>query len=800
MGRHHERFRWTVATQNPKDAREAKYNAENAAELNSYSALAIVDKLPHLRRINKLRDWEKDAVYNVVTPNQSGYGFTSTGLTLSSPTNHKVVKPSDDERMALINFGKPMGSLLGSRIVKIPSAEDFTGAIPVVDTEIPGEMFYYLPAQVEPQTMSKIYFENSPSFVIMKDGEMPIYIFWRRKAEFAPSYTETELMEHWRSNRSGAPTPKPRPAPLAGPSETRPDSLAVKTEKNTEVVIENQAQPEWEVFDPRLEENPIEFLDFYNTCLNGRHGVRSKLMLREADIDRVNYISPCLAHNHKETAEEVVAVTADADAMDVDPVPTVSASKLPETSTSQPPEAVTAKPWKQPGPIAADDPSWKQFFARQNRDKEIRGARIRPKAVFTSEFCNASGTKSDPKKANLTSELYDKYYHRAVTAHREIENRSKCCLACGLTWTLCPTTRYDHYKHHREEFKLHMKYYQKQQLLVEDPLRVENLDAGKAPMPKGVPEINWFRDLEQIILNMENELLEREQTCRICSAHVDFADESIADHYRKHAEERKQLRSVGAVINSVPHTPDLAVIVTPTGATFSSNSERSPPARDYHGYQRTPEHIRQYEKEQAKKKKLATANIANMMEASAQELRETGAIQSNLLSPIPISSGSASSDPFVESSNDIIDIMDTSEDGPIYPDVIGNTTAPLALPPLIKSTAVPAVLEDDLNFLSGVYVSKTDSLAFLSGKDTQTAAPLKSELIESYRRFVEEELRNEMQNRGLQLEPIIIGDDSDSSLEDSPDSAPIEAQDDDTALHTSPAPADLMMMEEGHFD
>jgi hypothetical protein len=177
MGRHHERFRWTVATQNPKDAREAKYNAENAAELNSYSALAIVDKLPHLRRINKLRDWEKDAVYNVVTPNQSGYGFTSTGLTLSSPTNHKVVKPSDDERMALINFGKPMGSLLGSRIVKIPSAEDFTGAIPVVDTEIPGEMFYYLPAQVEPQTMSKIYFENSPSFVIMKDGEMPIYVF-----------------------------------------------------------------------------------------------------------------------------------------------------------------------------------------------------------------------------------------------------------------------------------------------------------------------------------------------------------------------------------------------------------------------------------------------------------------------------------------------------------------------------------------------------------------------------------------------------------------------------------------------
>jgi hypothetical protein len=111
-----------------------------------------------------------------------------------------------------------------------------------------------------------------------------------------------------------------------------------------------------------------------------------------------------------------------------------------------------------------------------------------------------------------------------------------------------------------------------------------------------------------------------------------------------------------------------------------------------------------------------------------------------LLSPIFIFSDPTSSVPSIETSDDV---MDTSEDGPIYSDVIGNTTARLAVPPLLKPTALPAVLEDDPDFLSGLSANKADSLDFLSENDTQTAAPLKPEHIESYRRFVEEELRNE---------------------------------------------------------
>jgi hypothetical protein len=75
-----------------------------------------------------------------------------------------------------MNFGKLIGSLAGSKIIKIPYAESPTGAIPVIDTQSPGKMFCYLPAQIEPLAMNRLYFEATPSFIIMKPGE--IYQIW----------------------------------------------------------------------------------------------------------------------------------------------------------------------------------------------------------------------------------------------------------------------------------------------------------------------------------------------------------------------------------------------------------------------------------------------------------------------------------------------------------------------------------------------------------------------------------------------------------------------------------------------
>jgi hypothetical protein len=815
----HERFRWSVFTQDKTDSREVKYNKENANELNSYAALAIVDKPRHTTVISRLRDWEKDAVYRVVSPNRSGHGFTATSLEWSSPEAHIVGKLSSDEQLAAINFGKLIGSLEGGRIVSIPFAESLTGAIPVVDTEVPDEMFYYIPAQIEPLTMNRQYFETKPSFVVLKGGEMPSYVFWQRKADYLPSYTAAQLVEHYRTTRSGAPTPEPRSSPVAGPSkESRSAPLAVNTNKSTEVVRKRQVQSEWEVFDPRLEENPIEFLDYYNACLHGRMGIRSKLMLREADIDRVNYISPCLAHNHRQPAKETEASATDAYAMDVDvePVPTASSANLPEVSASQPSKIATPKPWKQPEPIAADDPAWKNFFARIDRDKTVRNARISPKPVFTNEFCNSPGTKSDPKKAILTRELYEKLYRRAVLAHRELENRSKCCFACGLQWTSCPTTRYEHYKQHREEYKLHMKHCFQPLLLVEDPLRVEDLDAAKAPINKGIPEINWFRDLEQITLNMENELLEREQTCRICSAHIDFANGSPADHYRKHAGERKQLRAVGAIVS--PHTPPQRITQDQFG--------ESPDARTFSGFgnKRSPEYWKapdrnSVERDEEAAKQLAL-ELAKSLEARAQQLRDTGTAEnpipiSSVLSSsalsanstpqqsrapgttqsgaIPISSDSSSSAAFTDASSDVFG------DGPIHSDVIGKTTAKLAFAPLFKLPAVPEYRPESL---PKVPSREQVDLDFLSGHDADTVVPVAPERMASLRRFMEKERHDQRQNRELNPVPFEETEDVDAHLDADPISEYIEIEDSDDDLYASPAPAPVSssVQEEADFD
>ncbi|KAK6002828.1 hypothetical protein QM012_001578 [Aureobasidium pullulans] len=688
MNSHRRRFTWTFATQNPKDPRETKYNTENAAELNSGAALAIVDKQSSSTVIDNLRDWEKDAIYEIARPHRSNRGFALSGLELSSPEKHIVGKPSAEEQLAAINHGKLIGSLAGGKIVKIHQAENFTGAIPVMDSEVRGVMFYYIPAQFERLAMKRMYFETKPSFIVLKDGEMPSYVFWKRKAEFPPSYSESDLMEQHRAIRSGAPTPEARSDPVAAPSsKARPAPPTVDIAKAAEVE-EKQAQPAWEVFDPRLEEDPIEFLDFYNTCLNGRKGIRNKLMLREADIDRVNYISPCLAHNHKEIFEESEAATAEAEetAMDVDPVPSVTPSKVAGVPTPKSISPLASNSWVQPGPIPDDDPWWQRLLARQDKERQIRNARIRPKPIFTSEFCNAPGTTSDLKKAVLRRELYDQYYHRAVTANREIESRSKCCLACGLKWTQCTTTRRAHYKQHRDELKLYRQHCQNENVLLEDPLRVESLDPAKAPMINNVPAMNWFRDLDQIILNTENELLEREHTCRVCDAHVDFADESMADHYEKHAVERKQLRTIEEIANSDPTTP--TVVVTPDGASVIIGSAKSSPAQTYQGFSTTPEYIRRIEEKQpeaqTQKALEKSAKVADIMVNVAEQIRETGTLPAHMSPPISLSSGSKPSESVLAA---LDDVMDTTEDGPIHSDVVGNTTAQRVFPPLMTLTS-----------------------------------------------------------------------------------------------------------------
>ncbi|KAI5267781.1 hypothetical protein E4T47_07943 [Aureobasidium subglaciale] len=718
---HYRRFRWSFANEYPEGSYYDRMNQDEAGRLNSYGTLAIVQKEPHGAVIDVILEWEDEqTTYAIVQPHKTAAGYQLAGRRGTAPSSQHVEVAASDDQVGLINWGQLKGVFEGGQIINIPEAEELTGAIPVIDTNEPTKQhIYYLPAVVPPLAMNTVYFESKPSFVVMKPGEMPRYVFWKRKEQYKPSLSgeahlaakaaasSTEpLVDASAEATTEVPTEAPVEASSPGSAtqgsrtrrsraptpEERSTTLVVDTNKAAEAAKEKtkEVEPVWEVFYPQLEQDPVGFLDYYNTSLKGWHGYRSKMMLREVDINRVNYTSPCLAHNHKRIEESEAVETVEATnksaavaavedtAMEIDsldvppPKASLNAASVPSNSS----ETLKAKPWVQPGPIAHDDPAWKALYDRIDKTSRVRKRRIRPEPVFTEKYCNTPGAKVDPKKAVLTRKLYDKYYARAVRAQREIDARSKCCLACGLKWSKCPKTRYEHYNLHREERRLYFAHCQKQNLHIEPEMTVEKLDSAKVEFIKDVPGLNWFARLEEVVLNLENELLEREQTCRVCDAHIDFGEYSIVEHYNEHAIERNRLRTVPSftdpVVGSklVGGTDGSAQIVTP---------EDSPPPRSYKGLESDHYLLRRDDVEKARRKALA--GTIPHAHRSPPTTKLFGSRKWPQSSP---------SDP-----------MDLTEDGPIHSDVVGESTARRAFSPsMVPKSKTPTTDKGNVDFLS----------------------------------------------------------------------------------------------------
>ncbi|KAI5199638.1 hypothetical protein E4T38_06920 [Aureobasidium subglaciale] len=717
----YRRFRWSFANEYPEGSYYDRMNQDEAGRLNSYGTLAIVQKEPHGAVLDAILEWEDEqTTYAIVQPCKTAVGYQLTGRRGTAPSSQHVKVAASDDQVGLINWGQLKGVFEGGQIINIPEAEELTGAIPVIDTNEPTKQhIYYLPAVVPPLAMNTVYFESKPSFVVMQPGEMPRYVFWKRKEQYKPSLSgeahlaakaaassaeplvdasaeaTTEVpveapveasspgsaIQASRTRRSRAPTPEEHTA-----------TLVVDTNKAAEAAKEKtkEVEPVWEVFYPQLEQDPVGFLDYYNTPLNGWHGYRAKMMLREVDINRVNYTSPCLAHNHKRIEESEAVETVEAtnksaavaavedtemeiDSLDVPPPKaSVNAASVPSKSFETP----KAKPWVQPGPIAHDDPAWKALYDRIDKTSRVRKRRIRPEPVFTEKYCNTPGAKVDPKKAVLTRKLYDKYYARAVRAQREIDARSKCCLACGLKWSKCPKTRYEHYNLHREERRLYFAHCQKLNLHIEPEMTVDQLDPAKVEFIKDVPGLNWFARLEEVLLNLENELLEREQTCRVCDAHIDFGEYSIVEHYNEHAIERNRLRTVPSFTVSVVGSK---LVVGTDGSTQFVTPEDSPPPRSYKGLESDHYLLRRDDAERARRKALAgTIPHAHRSPPTTK------------LFGSPKWPQSSPSDP-----------MDFTEDGPIHSDVVGESTARRAFsPPMVPKSKSPTTGKGNVDFLS----------------------------------------------------------------------------------------------------
>ena len=347
----------------------------------------------------------------------------------------------------------------------------------------------------------------------------------------------------------------------------------------------------------------------------------ARMMLREADIERVNYISPCLAHNHKEVVKNTAAETATASATAPAIAPSPTAMDIDSTTDTafKPP----SKLWVQPAPIAHDDPHWLGFLRKQKQRRDVRKSRLRPKSIFTSEHCNTPGvTKGDGKKAFLSREMYNNYYRRACKAQRLNEGLSKCCVACGLQWTSCTESRQEHYNRHRHERLLYYKNIKNVPIHIEPVIRAESLDPSKVTFVRHVPDLNWFRELEKVTLDNENELLQREHICRVCDKVIDLTDEDPAVHYYGHQCERDGLRKWQDNEVQNPLSP---VIVTTVEGSFQVPTQ-SPPARSHKGFSPNADFMRRHDEIT----KAQAAALSGNLSAAAKAIQRTGTVTSSV--------------------------------------------------------------------------------------------------------------------------------------------------------------------------
>lgn len=594
---------WTLSPTVPGDDGSRKYYENYVALMNQGRITALVKKHAESYLVEDAGDFDEGTVFQGALPNRNGIGHTANGPTRRAPKVRAT--PNATEIRAALE-GKLVGQLANAQFSGVVRGyHDSTGSFPVVRQDEPTELMYYVPALLVPgETFNPAIHNPEPRFITFNVAEMPSFVFWTRKLE-APAKDSRVV-------RSGAPSP-----------EVKPSTLVVDTEKSQGKQTQKEAEYEWEIFNPKDEEGPVDFLDYYITKFHGYHGIRSKMMLREEDIERVNWISPCLQHGHK-TAE---SITKDL------PPKTVGGSSA-DTA------GITAAPAirKKPDPIPEDDPSWVAFKKRLEHRQAMRNYPMHPEPVFTPKYCNTRGAPKDPNKAILTRALYDDYHRRAVLSENELESRSKCCLACGLDWMKTSQTHQEHYDQHREEYKKYQEVVEQKYHHIEPVLRAAHLTAPGT----GVPELNWFRDLEQIVQKYENELLEREEVCRICDLALDYSTVDPARHYAEHREERDLLRTVYHTMeSSKPEQGNTTLMRYQPGTgieilnTFSEEPF-SPPARPHTGWsEKSPPFMKRHE---------AAVKAARERERIGQALKDLGE-QILVTGRIPTPSPPSSSNP-----------------------------------------------------------------------------------------------------------------------------------------------------------
>lgn len=263
-------------------------------------------------------------------------------------------------------------------------------------------------------------------------------------------------------------------------------------------------------------------------------------MIPEQFIDRLSHKSPCLHHGHGGELDDEVLDDADFDLDDG------------QYMATEDDEALDADHVEQENDDFMKDPSYLMFMARLDQIKHLRHHRLHPVSRYDDEndckdCLNAEFPEGTvmPRLHSVESSDLASFGTRFIEALNDLAvndfYNQRDCPICGQFHGVGRDNA-GHWAFHRYNF-LKQVHDKKSHLEVNDP-GVESMSDKLERWKSGnnMPQLMHY--LEAMCHMVENEVLEREEFCRICYESFDYGEGSLMKHYRVHHDEEKKQRDI----------------------------------------------------------------------------------------------------------------------------------------------------------------------------------------------------------------------------------------------------------------
>ncbi|KAL1305577.1 hypothetical protein AAFC00_007182 [Neodothiora populina] len=333
-----------------------------------------------------------------------------------------------------------------------------------------------------------------------------------------------------------------------------------------------QEQLQWVAFDAGDFEDrnePLMFLSPFTVKNSGRRTIRSKAIIPEEFITRVPYKSPCFPQQDEKGArvsadlmerltENHRAAAAAANLVDLLTVDhhaaSAAATKIANSDTN---EDDTLDMVRAPGSDSVqwdNDPSFQLFLSRLDQEEHLRHHRFHPLSKYTSydeENCTGCLKLVLPKGVSRPAkvapalrdnhELWRRFWQARCSLDEEDVYSGRFCPVCmsrfeDITSEPSPSSHMESHRASHMKATVRKVSHAKEQNAPVDPIIMDSPFVQHLRFAKGDAKHKATR-LERMCNLAENEVLEREEYCRICLMTFDYGSAEVVEHYRDHVKE-----------------------------------------------------------------------------------------------------------------------------------------------------------------------------------------------------------------------------------------------------------------------